>query len=70
MLSKWVADNGLRLKEVGDFEALSCLPAMNLIRSTKFHLSTEPAFCQTPVISRFSICHSCQLVQKSILSKS
>jgi len=36
--------NGLQLQEVGDFEALNCLPALNLIRSTKLHLSTEPAF--------------------------
>jgi hypothetical protein len=34
----------LALGEEADFEALNCLPALNLIRSTKLHLSTEPAF--------------------------
>jgi len=34
----------LALGEEADFEALNCLPPLNLIRSTKFHLSTEPAF--------------------------
>jgi hypothetical protein len=34
--------NGLQLQEVGDFEAQNCLPALNLIRSTKLHLTTEP----------------------------
>ena len=37
-----VAGNVLQLQEVGDFEALNCLPALNLIRSTKLHLTTEP----------------------------
>lgn len=27
-----------------DFEVLNCLPALNLIRSIEFQLSTEPAF--------------------------
>ena len=36
--------NVLQLQEVGDFEAQNCLPALNLIRSTKLHLTTEPAF--------------------------
>jgi hypothetical protein len=36
--------NVLALGEEADFEALNCLPAMNLIRSTKLHLSTEPPF--------------------------
>jgi len=39
-----VAPNVLALGEEADLEALNCLPAMNLIRSAKFHLSTEPAF--------------------------
>lgn len=39
-----IATNGLALGEEADFEALNCLPALNLIRSTKLHLSTEPAF--------------------------
>jgi len=34
----------LALGEEADFEALNFLPALNLIRSTKLHLSTEPAF--------------------------
>jgi len=36
--------NVLALGEEADFEALNSLPALNLIRSTKLHLSTEPAF--------------------------
>jgi hypothetical protein len=32
------------LGEEADFEAQNFLPAQNLIRSTKLHLSTEPAF--------------------------
>jgi hypothetical protein len=36
--------NVLALIEEADFEALNCLPALNLIRSTKLHLTTEPAF--------------------------
>ena len=46
MLSKYghlkLACNVLRLQEVGDFGAQNCLPALNLIRSKKLHLSTEP----------------------------
>jgi hypothetical protein len=34
--------NGLQLQEVGDFGDENCLPALNLIRSTKLHLTTEP----------------------------
>jgi hypothetical protein len=36
--------NVLALGEEADFEALNCLPALNLIRSTKLQLTTEPAF--------------------------
>src|SRR5690554_1759383 len=36
--------NVLALGEEADFEAQNCLPALNLIRSTKLQLSTEPAF--------------------------
>jgi len=36
--------NVLALGEEADFEALNFLPALNLIRSTNLHLSTEPAF--------------------------
>jgi hypothetical protein len=32
-----IAHNGFQLQEVGDFEALNCLPAQNLIQSTKLH---------------------------------
>jgi len=39
-----LAGNGLALGEEADFEALNCLPPVNLIRSTKLHLSTETAF--------------------------
>ncbi|MFN6380381.1 MAG: hypothetical protein ACK4WD_13970, partial [Flavobacteriales bacterium] len=34
--------HGLQLPEGGDFGDENCLPALNLIRSTKLHLSTEP----------------------------
>ena len=34
----------LRLSEETDIGDENCLLALNLIRSTKFHLSTEPAF--------------------------
>jgi hypothetical protein len=37
-----LAHNVLQLQEVGDFEAQNCLPPLNLIRSTKLHLTTEP----------------------------
>jgi hypothetical protein len=37
-----MSDNGLQLQEVGDFGAQNCLPALNLLRSTKLHLTTEP----------------------------
>jgi len=36
--------NGLALGEEADFEALDFLPPQNLIRRTKLHTSTEPAF--------------------------
>jgi hypothetical protein len=39
-----IAVNVLALGEEADFEALNCVPALDLIRSTKLHLSTEPAF--------------------------
>jgi hypothetical protein len=39
-----VACNDLALGEEADFETLNCLLALNLIRSTKLHLTTEPAF--------------------------
>jgi hypothetical protein len=50
--------NGLALGEEADFEALNCLPALNLIRSTKLQLSTEPAFlpnaCYKPFFLSFA----------------
>jgi len=39
-----ITGNGLALGEEADFEALNCLTALNLIRSTKLHLCTEAAF--------------------------
>jgi hypothetical protein len=39
-----IGGNVLALGEEADFEALNCQPALSLIRSTKLHLSTEPAF--------------------------
>jgi len=42
--SKIISANVLALGEEADFEALNWLPALNLIRSAKLHLSTEPAF--------------------------
>ena len=47
--------NGLALGEEADFEALNCLPALNLIRRTKLHLSTEPAF-----LPNACVCHEWQ----------
>jgi len=43
-VSPTIAANVLALGEEADFEALNYLPALNLIRSTKLHLTTEPAF--------------------------
>jgi hypothetical protein len=39
-----ITANVLALGEEAEFEALNRLPALNLIRSTKLHLSTEAAF--------------------------
>jgi hypothetical protein len=39
-----LATNVLALGEEADTEALNYLPALNLIRSIKLHLTTEPAF--------------------------
>jgi len=39
-----ITANVLALGEEADFEVQNFLPAQNLIRSTKLHLSTEPAF--------------------------
>jgi len=35
--------NILQLKEVDDYEAKNCLPAMNLIRKTKLRLTSKPS---------------------------
>ena len=43
--------NVWQLQEDGDFEALNCLPPLNLIRSTKLHLTTEP-----PISCRCLLC--------------
>lgn len=50
--------NSLQLPEVGDFEALNGLQALNWISkhnsdSFRNHLSTEPAFCRTPIMMAF-----------------
>jgi len=37
-----LACNVPQLQEVGDLEALNCLPPQNLTRSTKLQLTTEP----------------------------
>ena len=40
-------DLGMQLQEVGDFGDENCLPPLNLIRSTKLHLTNEPPiFCR------------------------
>jgi hypothetical protein len=36
--------NGLTHGEEADFEALNCIPALNLIKCTKLYLSIESAF--------------------------
>jgi hypothetical protein len=43
-LKTLLAINGLRLGEEADFEALNCLPALILTRSSKLHLNNETAF--------------------------
>ena len=40
--------NVLQLQEVGDFGALNCLPALNLIRSTKLHVTGKSGQCDHP----------------------
>jgi len=54
----FISHNVLRLQEVGDFGAQNCLPALNLIRSTKPLVTTEPPIscrcCYVPVL--FSQC--------------
>jgi hypothetical protein len=39
-----IVANVLALGEEADLEARNCLLPLNLIRSTKLHLSNEPAF--------------------------
>ncbi len=39
-----MSGNGLLLPEGGDFGALHCHPSRTFDKSTKLHLSTEPAF--------------------------
>ena len=42
-----ITPNVLQLQEVGDFGDENCLPVLNLIRSTKLQLTTEPPiFCR------------------------
>ena len=52
--------NGLALGEEADFEALNCLPALNLIRSAKLHLSTEPAFLPNACYHQLFFFRLCQ----------
>ena len=72
----------LQLQEVGDFGDENCLPPLNLIRSTKLHLTTEPPiscrccykpffFCRTKVSlslnpSFFINCLNCFLVAENL----
>jgi len=42
LLTLVITSNVLQLQEVGDFGDENCLPLLNLIRSTKLHLTTEP----------------------------
>jgi hypothetical protein len=52
-----VSANVLALGEEADFEALNCLPALNLIRSTKLHTRTETAFLPNACYSQwFLLC--------------
>src|SRR5690606_24280051 len=45
----------LQLQEVGDFGDENCLPPLNLIRSTKLHLTTEPPIsCRCCYLLAFS----------------
>src|SRR5690606_19357953 len=53
-----IAYNVLALGEEADFEALNCLPALNLIRSTKLQLSTEPAFLPNACYKPFFVLSS------------
>jgi hypothetical protein len=59
--------NGLALGEEADFEALNCLPALNLIQSTKLQLTTEPAFLPSTHVKAVNwlhknqICFTCSL---------
>jgi len=47
--------NGLALGEEAEFEALNCLPALNLIRSTKLQLNTEPAFLPSTYVKAVNL---------------
>jgi hypothetical protein len=58
-LSDRVADNVLQLQEVGDFGDENCLPALNLIRSTKLHLTTEPPISCRCCYHQWFFCLSC-----------
>ncbi len=50
--------NGLQIQEVGDFEALNCIPAQNLIRSLQIHLTTEPPISCSCYFGLFFYCSS------------
>jgi len=54
--------NGLQLQEVGDFGDENCLSALNLIRSTKLYLTTEP-----PISCR--CCYGLVFFYRSLVAK-
>jgi hypothetical protein len=55
----------LRLQEVGNFGDEKFLPPLNLIHSTKLHLSTEPAFLPNACSSEIPL-SSNQLTNRGI----
>jgi hypothetical protein len=59
-----MGNNVLQLQEVGDFGDENCLPPLNLIRSTKFHLTTEP-----PLLPNVCVCPHASLERMEEKSK-
>jgi len=53
MLSSIQVTHGFQLGEEADLEAVNFLSALNLIQSTKLHLSTEPAFLPNACYSQW-----------------
>jgi hypothetical protein len=60
---------GLALRRVSEHPPLADQPALNLNRSTNLQVCTSLRLTQNLCYQPFSICHSCQLVQKLILPK-